>query len=194
MNRAVPLSALWTASAAAAVGLGFLAVSLVDASGAPPTSPVAATTTASAPSTTPQGSVTRSVTADFATVGGTAYADCTTGLPKMAGAPLAGWRIDDSSSPGAIEFRNGPQRVEVRAACIDGAPQFASQGPRVTQPGSSSPASLSPGSPWPGSSSAPASPSASDRSGGRGGGGHGSDDPAGDDSSGRTGGGHGSDG
>jgi hypothetical protein len=189
MNRAVPLTALWTASAAAAVGLGFLAVSLVDASGAPATSPVAATTSASAPSSTSQESVTRSVTADFPTVGGTAYADCTTGLPKMAGAPLAGWWIDDSSRPGAIEFQNGTHQVEVRAACIDGAPQFASEGARAKESGSSSP-----GSPPSGSASVPASPSASDESGGRGGGGHGSDDPAGDDSSGRNGGGHGSDG
>jgi len=189
MNRAVPLTALWTASAAAAVSLGFLAVSLVDASGAPPTTPLAATTTASAPSSTPQESVTRSVTADFPTVGGTAYADCTTGLPKMAGAPLAGWWIDDSSEPGSIEFQNGSHQVEVRASCIDGAPQFASEGAQGKESGSSSPGSLSPES-----SSAPASSSASDDPGGRGGGGHGSDDPAGDGSSGRTGGGHRSDG
>jgi hypothetical protein len=182
MNRAVPLTALWTASAAAAVGLGFLAVSLVDASGAAPTTPLTATTTASAPSGAPQESVTRSVTADFPTVGGTAYADCTTGLPKMAGAPMAGWWIDDSSRPGAIEFQNGTHRVEVRASCIDGAPQFASEGARPK--GSGAPGSLSP------PTSASVSPSAADDSGGRGGGGHGSDDR----SSGGSGGGHGSDG
>ena len=53
MQRTLALGALWTASAGAAVGLGFLAVSLVDASASPATSPVAASTTPSDPSVTP---------------------------------------------------------------------------------------------------------------------------------------------
>src|SRR3954447_10889591 len=41
MKRTLTLGAVWTASAAAAVGLGFLAVSLVDASASPATSSTA---------------------------------------------------------------------------------------------------------------------------------------------------------
>ena len=55
MNRSVALGAAWSASAIAAVGLGFLAVSLVDASASPGTAPVAATTTASTTPGAPSG-------------------------------------------------------------------------------------------------------------------------------------------
>ena len=41
MNRTLLLGTAWTASAGAAVGLGFLAVSLVDASASPTVQPVA---------------------------------------------------------------------------------------------------------------------------------------------------------
>src|SRR5215212_4866086 len=100
MQRTLALGALWTASAGAAVGLGFLAVSLVDASASPGTSAAAATTsadstsaggtsagsTAAAPTPTPT-----TATGEFATLAGTAYANCTGGAPVVAGAAAAGW-------------------------------------------------------------------------------------------------------
>ncbi|TFV83440.1 hypothetical protein [Blastococcus sp. CT_GayMR16] len=190
MNRSLVLGAAWTASAAAAVGLGFLAVSLVDASASPGTQQVAASTTASVPSTSPSTSPTAAPTAaapgEQVTVGGTVFAACTSGAPDLASAPAPGWWVDDSSDQGEVEFRNGSQKVEVHTVCVDGGPQFSVEGPRAD--GGSS-ASTTPGP------TTPAAPSSADDSSGRGGGGHGSDDPAGDDSysSGRGGGGHGGD-
>ncbi|MCW2740009.1 MAG: hypothetical protein JWR45_431 [Blastococcus sp.] len=173
MKRSIALGAAWTASAAAAVGLGFLAVSLVGAS-ASPARPVAATTSATATATASGAPVAPSAKGEFATTGGTVLADCTTGSPVLAGVPAAGWSVDDSNDAGRMEFRGGGQKVEVDVACVGGTPVF----------------SLDASS----SSAAPAATSAGDDSSGRGGGGHGSDDGSGDDSSGRSGGGHGSDG
>ena len=190
MKRSIVLGAAWTASAAAAVGLGFLAVSLVDASASPGTNLAAATT---APSTTsadrsstsaaPTSTVAPadpSATGEFATAGGTVFANCGNGSPLLAGVPATGWVVDDSNDPGEIEFTSGDQRVEVLVTCVGGAPVF-----RLDDSSSASRAS---------SSSSPASStSGRDDSSGRDGGGHGSDDGPGDDSSGRSGGGHGSD-
>jgi hypothetical protein len=176
MKRTVALGAAWTASAAAAVGLGFLAVSLVDASASPGTQPVAATTTSSTASGSPTGApVSPSATGQFDTAGGNIVADCTNGSPVLAGVPAAGWSVDDSQDAGKIEFRDGSQRVEVRVTCVGGSPVFS------LDDSSSSPAAVTPAS-------------GSDDSTGRAGGGHGADDGAADDSSGRGGGGHGSDG
>jgi hypothetical protein len=172
MKRALVLGAAWTASAAAAVGLGFLAVSLVGASASPGPQPVASTATSAAAPTS--GAV--SPLGEMATVGGTVYASCASGVPGVAFAPSSGWWVDDSSQPGEVEFRNGAQKVEIRMVCVDGGPQFSVEGPRDDA-----------GSPVPTSPAAPSS--AEDSSGG-----HGSDDPPGDDSTGRGGGGHGSDG
>jgi hypothetical protein len=190
MRRPVLLGAAWTASAAAAVGLGFLAVSLVDASASPGASPVAATSSTATPTGTTSPSSTAPVSAatgEYPTVAGTVYANCTGGQPVLAGVPVAGWWVDDSSKPGEVAFRNGTQKVEVHVTCGASGPQFSLEGPRADDSGrgdggtsSSNPASSA------------ASPSADDSSG-RDGGGHGSDDPPGDDSSGRGGGGHGSD-
>ena len=194
MKRAVPLAALWIAAAAAAVGLGFLAVSLVDASGAPATPLVTATSTASPSTSAPSKPARQPAIGDFVTVAGTAYANCSSGGPVVAGAPAAGWWVDDSSSVGKVEFQNGDHHLEVRVACVDGAPRFTSEGAEDHPTGSPSVApSSSPSSGSP--ASTPAAPTkTTDHPGGHGGGGHGADDPAGDDSSGRNGGGHGSDG
>ena len=170
MKRTIALGAAWTASAAAAVGLGFLAVSLVDASAAPATQTVAASPATSG---------------EHTTVGGTVFASCAGNTPSLAGAPATGWWVDDSAGPGEVEFENGSQKVEVRTACVGDVPQFWVEGPRADD-ASTSPAAPSTGFPSPSSGQ--------DDSSGRGDGGHGSDDPPGDDSSGRGGGGHGSDG
>ena len=175
MKRTIALGAAWTASAAAAVGLGFLAVSLVDASADPGTSPVAATTTAAgaSPSATPTVPPSATSAADqYLTRGGTVYADCARGAPVLAGVPASGWSVDDSPKPGEVEFGNGSQQVEVHVDCVDGSPSFLLDD----------------------SSQRQVTPSPSSASGVDDHGGHGADDPAGDDSSGRSGGGHGQDG
>src|SRR4051795_3422618 len=175
MKRAVPLAALWIAAAAAAVGLGFLAVSLVDASGAPATPLVTATSTAAPSTSAPSKPARQPAIGDFATVAGTAYANCTSGRPVVAGAPAAGWWVDDSSSLGKVEFEDGVSRLEVRVTCVDGAPRFTSEGARAvdrTTGSSSVSRSSSPSSGSP--ASTPSAPTATtDDSGGRGGGGHG---------------------
>jgi hypothetical protein len=194
MNRSVALGAAWSASAVAAVGLGFLAVSLVDASASPGASPVAATSTAS---TTPGAPSTVSVplvTGEYATVAGTVYADCSSGFPVMAGAPAAGWWADDSNDAGELEFTSADQKLEVHVSCVNGSPQFTDEGLRADDGGGrgGDDGTLS------------SSPSASDASAGHTSGhddsddsgassGHDSGDSGLDDSSGRGGGGHGSD-
>jgi hypothetical protein len=205
MKPTLALGGAWVASAAAAVGVGFLAVSLVDASAAPETQPLAATgtsTTSAAPTTAPSGVP----SGEQATVGGTVFASCAGEAADLASAPAPGWAVDDSSKPGEVEFENGTQKVEIAVSCAAGSPQFVVEGPRADD-GGGSPGSTSPGS---GSSGSPSSSSGTDDSGrddssGRGsggdgsggddssGGGHGSDDSGGDDSSDRDGGGHGSD-
>ena len=175
VKRGLVLGAAWTASAAAAVGLGFLAVSLVGASASP--GPVAGTST---PTTTPtSGSVAPS--GEMTTAGGTVYASCDGAVAALASAPAPGWWVDDSSDQGQVEFRNGTQKVEIRAVCVDGGPQFTVEGPRADDRGGGPTSSTSP-------VPAPASPSADDH------GGDGADDGPGDDSSGGDGGGGGSDG
>ena len=185
MKRTIALGAAWTVSAAAAVGLGFLAVSLVDASAAPETTTAGATTapsTSSPPTASGESSSTvppavPSATGEHATAGGTVFADCATGFPVLAGVPAAGWFVDDSNDPGKLEFKGGGQKVEVYVTCVGGAPVF-----RLDDSSSSS-----------ASGSSASATSGYDDSSGRSGGGHGSDDGPGDDSSGRSGGGHGSD-
>ena len=185
MKRTIALGAAWTASAAAAVGLGFLAVSLVDASASPGTNPVAATTTASnglstgapAPTAAPAPAAS---SGEYVTAGGTVFASCADGVASLAGAPSPGWYVDDSNDPGEVEFENDHDKVEVNVVCVDGVPQFALDDSSFRSSSSSSTGS-------------PTSSSGQDDSDGRVGGGHGSDDGPGDDSSGRDGGGHGSD-
>jgi hypothetical protein len=203
MNRSVALGAAWSASALAAVGLGFLAVSLVDASASPGTSPAAATSTAS---TTPGAPSTASlplVTGEYATVAGTVYADCSSGFPVLAGAPAAGWWADDSNDPGEFEFESAAQKLEVHVSCVNGGPQFSDEGLRADDSGrgrggdgthsSSSASSSSAGHTSGPDDSDDSSGPGTDDSGGDDSSGHGSDDSGGDDSSGRGGGGHGSD-
>jgi hypothetical protein len=189
MKRTIALGAAWTASAAAAVGLGFLAVSLVDASAAPATQTVAASPAASTGSS-PTAAAPAATSGERTTVGGTVFASCAGGIASLAGAPATGWWVDDSAGPGEVEFENGSQKVEVRTVCVGDVPQFSVEGPRADGSGSDD-ASTSPAGP---STGFPSPTYGQDDSSGRGGGGHGSDDPPGDDSSGRGGGGHGSDG
>ena len=182
MKRTLLLGSAWTASAAAAVGLGFLAVSLVDASASDtgPVTPAAATSDATAAtSTTGPAPVTAG---QQVTDGGTVYGSCDDGgVPLVASAPAAGWWLDDSSDAGEVEFQNGATRVEVRVTCVDGVPRFAVEGPRADDrggddgPSSVPSASTSSSSSSSSSSSAPAG-STGDDSDGRVGGGHGSDD------------------
>jgi hypothetical protein len=203
MKRTLLLGSAWTAAAAAAVGLGLLAVSLVDASASPGSQPASVTSTPSgtadaSPATSSPATPTSSTspTADptptdpppvvtdgqHVTDGGSVYASCADGVPVLASAPTPGWWLDDSNDLGKVEFENGTLEIEVRVACVAGTPQFSVEGPQADDSsgrGSSTPA--------------PASASGSgDDSDGRSGGGHGSDDPPGDDHGG-DGGGHGSD-
>lgn len=183
MKRSVAFAALWTASAASAVGLGFLAVSLVDAEASPGTRPIAATesvteapvTAAPATSDDPGATTTAHPPApapasgEYATTGGTILASCDGGVLQVAAAPAAGWWLDDQDQHGEVEFESATREVEVHVACVDGAPAFTDEG--VRSEGNER------------EDSSPASPSSSgaDDSAGRVGGGHGSDDPPGDD-------------
>jgi len=195
MKRTLLLGSAWTASAAAAVGLGFLAISLVDASASDgPVTPAAATS--DAPGATSTSGPAAVAAGQQVTDGGTVYGSCDDGgAPLVASAPAAGWWLDDSSDAGEVEFQNGTTRVEVRITCVDGVPRFAVEGPRTDDRGGDDGPSSVPSSGTSSSTSTPAAPtsSAGDDSDGRVGGGHGSDDGPGDDSSGRDGRGHGSD-
>lgn len=195
LRRPVVLGVAWAASAAAAVGLGFLAVSLLDASASPGTPQVAAATSSApgagagaeaGPTVTRFVPKSTSATGEFATAAGTVYATCGTGLPVLAGVPVAGWWIDDSGAEGKVEFENGTRQIEVRVACVDGSPRFASEGVQSKDDGTSTSSHMPP-RPAPEPTAAPTSDD-------HGGGGHGSDDGPGDVSGGRGGGGHGSDG
>ncbi|SFE73769.1 hypothetical protein [Blastococcus tunisiensis] len=195
MKRTIALGAAWTASAAAAVGLGFLAVSLVDASASPGTTPAAATTSPStgSPTTAPSSGspVGPSATGQYVSAGGTVFADCATGSPVLAGVPSAGWYVDDSNDPGEMEFKSGGSEVEVHVTCVDGGPVFALDDSSSRSSGSA-PAPATSGRDDSGRDDSGRDDSGRDDSSGRDGG-HGSDDGPGDDSSGRDGGGHGSD-
>jgi hypothetical protein len=190
MKRTLLLGSAWTASAAAAVGLGFLAISLVDASASPGGQPVPASSTSTdssegaAPAPSERtGSPAPAADGQHVTDGGTVYASCTDGAPVLASAPAAGWRLDDSNDAGKVEFENGALEIEVRVTCVDGVPQFSVEGPGSNDGSGNDRASTAP------------VPSAAtgDDSAGRVGGGQGSDDAPGDDSDDRSGGGHGSD-
>jgi hypothetical protein len=179
MKRTVALGAAWTASAAAAVGLGFLAVSFVDASASPETQPLAASTSPSTASAAPTASdapeapaARPSATGEYVTAGGTVYANCTAGRPVVAGVPAAGWWADDSNEAGKVEFERGTQEVEVRVSCVDGSPIFVLDDSTPASSSSSSPATSTSGR--------------DDDSDNSGHGGSGSDDSD-DDSSGRGG-------
>jgi hypothetical protein len=157
MKRPFVLVAAWVVAAAAAVGVGFLAVSLIDASASPPAQPelpAASTGTQSAdPSATSAG--------EQGTPGGTVYASCVDGTAQLAGAPAAGWTVE--SAPGQVEFRSGSAKIEVRADCTSGSPQFT-----VDDGGAAAT------TPAPTSGSTEPSPTVDDHGGNRGG--HGSDD------------------
>ncbi len=178
MKRTLTLGAAWTAAAAVAVGLGFLAVSLVDASASPGAQPIAATSapssssSSSSPSSTSPGATPGTTsgpsaavpgpTLEQVTVGGTVLAGCSDGRPVLAGAPSPGWWVDDSSDRDEVEFEDGTTKVEVEVSCAGGTPLFSVEGPRADDD------SRSP--------SARTTSSAGDDSDGRRGGGHGSDD------------------
>jgi hypothetical protein len=161
MKRPFALVAVWVVAAAAAVGVGFLAVSLIDASAGTPSQPglpaVSSTTEAADPSVP-------AAAGEQSTPGGTVYATCVDGAAQLAGAPAAGWTVEKSADQ--VEFRNGSAKIEVRADCSTGSPPYvvAAAGSAATTPPST-----------PGGT--PSSPTADDHGGNRGGhGGHGSDD------------------
>jgi hypothetical protein len=140
MKRSVVLAATWLLSAGLAVGLGFLAVSFVNTSPSSASLRTAAVTSddrsvdgTSSPggTTAPAGTSARQVTA-----GGTVLATCAGSSAQVAGAPATGWRIDDSSGAGTVEFRSSSQSVEVRVDCSSGSPVFAVEGPRSSGGGS----------------------------------------------------------
>ena len=203
MKRTLSLGAAWTASAAAAIGLGFLAVSLVDASASPGSQLAAApddlrtsTSSSAAPTAAPGADDTGTgPSLEQLTAGGTVYAGCASGVPVLASAPAAGWWVDDSSTADEVEFQDGTQSIEVRVGCGTGVPQFSVEGPRADDQRGDDPSST-PSAPTSGSLPTDADHPAGDDSVERVGGGHGADDAvsstAGDDSGGR-GGGHGSD-
>jgi hypothetical protein len=221
MKRTLLYGSAWAASAAAAVGLGFLAVSLVDASAATPLPALDSSVTtlsAGGPSPAPPTSSLPSPATDSpapvaagqqVTAGGTVYGSCADGVPVLASAPAAGWSLDDSNDAGRVEFGNGAQKIEVRVSCVGGVAQFSVEGPRAEDSGGGSGSGARSGNPVDHSSSTapvPAAGTASsvDDSAGRTGGGHGADDGIGSapsapapepgDDSGGHGGGHGSDG
>jgi hypothetical protein len=161
MKRPFALVAVWVVAAAAAVGVGFLAVSLIDASAGTPSQPglpaVSSTTEAADPSVP-------AAAGEQSTPGGTVYATCVDGAAQLAGAPAAGWTVEKSADQ--VEFRNGSAKIEVRADCSTGSPQFVveDRGPAATTP-------------EPTTSGTTSSSTADDHGGNRGGhGGHGSDD------------------
>jgi hypothetical protein len=181
VKRSLLLVAAWIASAAAAVGLGFLAVSLVGASASPGTLTAAAATSATAtaePTATPTG---RQSTAQKATEAGIVYAECADGVPGVAGAPATGWWLDDrddGDDPGEVEFESNGRKLEVKVRCVDGSPQFSVEGPRPEDNADEGPHSSSTPST---TATAPPSTDGPDDSDGRVDGGHGSDDGPGDD-------------
>src|SRR4051812_919206 len=164
MKRTAAYAALWTASAASAVGLGFLAVSLVDADASPGTQPIAATEsltaappasgdpTAPAPEPQPQPPAAAPASGEHATAGGTVFASCDGGILQVAAAPAAGWWLDDQDQPGEVEFGSGTQQAEVHVTCADGVPVFRDEGVRAdrNRPEDSSAPSPRPASPGPG--------------------------------------------
>jgi hypothetical protein len=165
MKRTLTLGAAWTASAVAAVALGFLAVSLVDASASPgdlTTSSSARSTSVlktvpapsapiSAPTSTPDSTATSGPAAtggtgapgasgpqasvEHATAGGSVLAGCSDGVPVLASAPSPGWWIDDSRSGDKVEFENGSESIEVTIGCATGTPQFSVEGPAADDGG-----------------------------------------------------------
>jgi hypothetical protein len=163
MKRPFVLVAVWIVAAAAAVGVGFLAVSLIDASAATPAQPgiPAASTGTEAATTSPAAST----SGEQGTPGGTVYATCSGGTAQLAGAPAAGWTVE--SSPGQVEFRSGRAKIEVRADCSTGSPQFTVES---GDDGTTSPAPATSST----VDSTPSSPAVDDH--GRRRGGHGSDD------------------
>jgi hypothetical protein len=174
MKRTLLLGTAWTASAASAVGLGFLAVSLVDASATRGTIPLAAASTATSSDDATAPPSTSAPVQTWYTEAGTVTADCTSGEPQIAQAAATGWWVDDSDDAKAdeVEFENATQKLEVHVTCVDGIPQFTPEGPRADDNGGNDDQP----------STAAASTDAPDDSDGRVGGGHGSDDPPGDDS------------
>jgi hypothetical protein len=141
------LVALWAAFAAAAVGIGFGAAGLV---GDPFTvgrtagsAPRPASTTAPASPTTSQPTGTGSasagpspagqaVTRTLSTRAGLVSATCQDGLVRLNASPFVGWGISDFDNGRKQEARvrferaeDEDGRVEVRATCAAGNPQFA---------------------------------------------------------------------
>ena len=139
MNRTIALGAAWTASAAAAVGLGFLAVSLVDASASPGTTPAAATTQRvdrlgrrrhrARTRSPPRGRARHRRRHGLRRRASAAS-------PSLAGAParrLVGRRL--RTSPARWSSRTATQKVEVHVVCVGGAPQFSDEGLRADDSG-----------------------------------------------------------
>ncbi|MFW3171036.1 hypothetical protein [Geodermatophilus sp. CPCC 206100] len=194
MTRTATPRILWTASAAAVVGLGVLAVSAVDAGAAPAPQPASATSTPgsgaspSTPDPAPAPAPAASTAGEQVTVAGTVNATCDGGALSFAGTPAPGWRLDDSPRPGEVEFKSAGQELEVKITCVDGTPRFSVEGPRDDDNGRGrgSDDSAAPSAPSAPAPSAPPAGRGYDDSDGRVGGGHGRDDGPGDDSHGRA--------
>jgi hypothetical protein len=163
MTRTRASRALWTVSAAAAVGLGVVAASVVGADASPAPQPASAQQPTSSSGSADPAPADPSV-GEQVTVAGTVTATCDGDAVSLSGTPAPGWTPDDSQRPGQVEWRSGTHEVEVTVTCVDGSPRFAVEGPRDDSRGR-------------GSDDAPG-----DDSAGRSGGGHGSDDGPGDDS------------
>ncbi len=134
------LSTAWVGSALGAVGLGFVALSLLDGGATPvveqsasteametgagaTSSSAAATTTAPAAPAPGAGTL----TGEQSTPAGTVFGSCTGGQLTLGSAPAVGWQVDDSPDPGSVELRAGERRVEVHAVCGPAGPTFVVQ-------------------------------------------------------------------
>ncbi len=201
MERNVVLSTAWVGSALGAVGLGFVALSLLDGGPTPVVEQSASTgaaetgaagTSSSAPATTtsaaPGATGATTLTGEQATAAGTVFGSCTAGQLTLGSAPMAGWQVDDSPDPGSVELRSGERKVEVHAVCGPTGPTFVVEDSTAGATASHSDDDARTTAPAPGP--APAVPTQHDVDDDNGSGGHGADDSGADDSG---SGGHGSD-
>lgn len=132
MRRATLYILAWAGAAAGAVGLGFLAVSLLGSGvAASPSSDSTAVASAAGSPTNPTATPAPAANGERSTEGGTVFATCSDGVLSLASAPATGWWVDDSPDVNEVEFENGASKIEVYAACTPGGPSFTVEGPRV---------------------------------------------------------------
>jgi hypothetical protein len=188
MKKTLVLGGAWLAASVAAVGIGFGAVSLVDASASPATAPPPSSAAATAPADAGGAATTPlppASSGEQATAGGTVLADCVDGVARLAAAPAPGWAVEQYADH--VEFRSGNAKVEVHVGCVAGAPVFTVEGPGGDDDATPSVTPAPAVTPAP--SATPSSGGSDDPPGDDHGSG-GSDDPPGDD---HGSGGHGAD-